>query len=241
MTKIYSRSDRRAERDFPMVPMLDGDGRTLKGFRITCAECGATEQRLRSNAYPGELFAKVGWEVGNNERHDRCPACVKGKVIHMAEHKKPEPATERTTMSREDARLLSRTIEDHWDEVNGCYQMGWSDTKLADDAGVPIDWVKAIRERDFGGTGEDPTLVAFVAAQVEVKREAQALVSALQLATAKLEESTMWHTELARKMEGYRNTARRLVERTEGLEEIAHKIEQSTGFRITAVVPKKAG
>jgi hypothetical protein len=227
-------------RAFLLFSRPDESGRMVKQARITCATCGASYHHLRRGTMDSaEYFTRRGWEVGNNEKHDRCPACIenaKGKVVNMADHKKAEsaaPAEGERTMTRDEGRILSRTIEDHWDEAGGCYQIGWSDTKLAADNGVPAEWVKAIRERDFGGTGEDPTFALFVAQQLEVKREMSALSTALAMTSQKLEESTMWTTELARKMDGYRNTARRIIDRVEALEKIADRIE--------TVPPRKAG
>lgn len=230
MTKFYSREEDRHHRSFPMVPLKDEAGKQFKAYRITCVDCGAEEHRKRSNDFADDWFRRKGWDVGNNAGNDRCPACIeiKRRVIKMSDHKpaaeQPQPTAQRA-MTRDDGRILSRLIEDHWDEVNACYRMGWSDLKLAEANGVPVDWVKEIRERDFGGTGEDPTLTAFIAAQIEVKREMALLTSALEMNRKKLEESTMWNTELTRKLDGYRNTTRRLIERVEALEKIADSID----------------
>lgn len=234
MTIYFSRSDARKHREFQMIPLRDPvTGVTRKAYRIICADCGAIEQRQRSNAPADDMFRKQGWEVGNNERHDRCPACVKGKVIVMADHKKDEPAKvvlkavqpQPKEMSREDGRLISRSIEDHWDETNACYQMGWSDRKLADDLSVPLDWVKDIRERDFGGTGDDPTVIQFIAAQIEIKSEMAALSTLVEMASKDMKTTTAYHTELTSKLDGYLRGHRRLLERVESLEQIASTVQ----------------
>src|SRR5688572_29361691 len=238
MTIYYSRNDAKKHREFQMVPLKDTNtGVTTKAYRIICAECGAVEQRRRTNAAADDLFRKQGWEVGNNEKHDRCPACVKGKVIVMANHKKDEPAKvvlkavpQAKEMSREDGRLISRSIEDHWDETNACYQMGWSDKKLADDLSVPLDWVKEIRERDFGGIGDDPTIIQFIAAQIEIKSEMAALSTLVEMASKDMKTTTSYHTELTSKLDGYLRGHRRLLDRVESLEQIASGLQ-----------PRKAG
>lgn len=236
MTIMNSRNERRLHRAFPMVPLKDEAGRQFKAFRITCTDCGAEAVRRRSNVFADDLFRRMGWEIGNNESNDRCPACIgKRRVIKMSDHKPAAAAPEATgerTMTRDDGRILSRLIEDHWDEANACYRLGWSDVKLAEANGVPVDWVRQIRERDFGGTGEDPTLTAFIAGQIEVKREMAMLTSALDMTKAKLEETTIFHTEITRKLDGYRNTARRLIERVEGLEKIAGDVAKQPAKRI---------
>lgn len=50
----------------------------------------------------------------------------------------------------------------------GRYMPTWSDQRLATDCGKPVEHVRMIRERDFGGVGEDPLLSDFLAATVSI-------------------------------------------------------------------------
>lgn len=236
-------------RDFPVERRVDGDGNVSFAARITCGACGSYSDHAGRGDIDNEVyFNRHGWLVGKNADRDRCPACRRksangrtrafGEVVKrvdeiMTEIKaaKPQASPEASPdtsreMSREDGRLLSRAIEDHWDEGQTSYQMGWSDKRIADDMSVPVDWVKAIRERDFGGTGDEPGLALFLAEQIAVKREIAELNTVLAMAQKDLESGTMFQSELARKMDGYRNGHRRLLERIEKLDVIVVTLQK---------------
>lgn len=238
--------------EFPVVRHQDGSGASTFAARITCGACGSySDNSGRGNIDNEVFFERHGWLIGKNRDRDRCPACRRksaqgrarafGQVIErvdeimtkiqeakpQAVQASPEPSPDTSReMSREDGRLLSRTIEDHWDEGATTYKIGWSDQRIADDLSVPLDWVKAIRERDFGGTGDEPGLALFLAEQVAVKREIGELNTVLAMAQKDLESSTMFQHELARKMDGYRNGHRRLLERIEKLDVIVVTLKQ---------------
>ena len=68
------------------------------------------------------------------------------KVVPM----KAEPPRE---MSREDKRLIFGKLDGvYLDEKRG-YGNGWSDGQVAKDLGVPLAWVKTVREENFGPEG----------------------------------------------------------------------------------------
>lgn len=129
------------------------------------------------------------------------------------------------TMSREDGRLISRMIEDHWSESHARYQPGWSDAKLAADIGKPQAWVKEIRERDFGGVGEDPGVIEFIAQQVEVAGELDGLRKSLdELAMSTADLSAM-HTRTTSMFEKYRDRHNVLSEKVKRLGEVAKALD----------------
>lgn len=232
MVHIHTRSDRRDHRDdFPMVPVREADGRMVKCMMITCAECGATATRRRTNGFADDQFRKMGWAVGSKASHDRCPECLQRKVINMSEHKKstarPEPVeAPQSAPGREDGRLISRAIEDHWDAPLAGYKVGWSDVKMAEDLGVPLDWVKMIRERDFGGSGEDPTIQQFIAEQIGIRQEITGLSSLIGMVETKIKNTVAVQTDLEKQLDGYRNGHRRLLDRVEALERIAESVKK---------------
>lgn len=235
--------------EFPVVRLVDGEGKNSFAARITCGQCGSySDNPGRGNIDNEVFFERHGWLIGKNRDRDRCPACRRksaqvrarsfGEVVkrvdeimtnikQQAAQVSPEASHETSReMSREDGRLLSRAIEDHWDEQSTSYQIGWSDKRIADDMSVPVDWVKTIRERDFGGTGDEPGLALFLAEQIAVKREIGELTTVLGMAQKDLESSTAFQGELARKMEGYRNGHRRLLERIEKLDVIVVTLQK---------------
>ena len=242
-------------RAFPVARVTDGDGKSAFGARITCGECGDYSDHPGRGDIDNEVyFERHGWFVGKNEKRDRCPRCRRKavrnspakvvshqsdapnfaypKVEDMTEAKQAQPSREVSReMSREDGRLLSRAIEDHWEDTSACYKLGWSDQRIAADMSVSVDWVKTIRERDFGGSGDEPGLAAFIAEQVVIKREIGELSTLLNMNEKDLQSGTMFQHELARKMEGYRNGHRRLLERIEKMDGIAAELRNQSAQR----------
>ena len=178
---LMEKKDMSKPREFLTKSRMHGD-RRVPMAEIICHAC--PDKHRDYSLCHGDydhvaFFEKRGWEVGRTPSGDRCPQCVarkagkpvpqpERKVVHMSDHKKPppeeRPADEPRIMTREDGRLISRAIEDHWDkEDKERYQPGWSDRKIAEDYGCPVEWVQAIRERDFGGVGEDPDVHEFIA------------------------------------------------------------------------------
>lgn len=137
----------------------------VPGYSIRCCKCGAME-KVSSNTRAGTMppegvaqkFRSKGWLVGNREGGDICPKCIdaakkprakkESNVVHLqAPVIVADPPRE---MKREDRRLIFSKIEDvYLDEKQG-YSSGWSDKKVADDLGVPLAWVRSIREENFG-------------------------------------------------------------------------------------------
>jgi hypothetical protein len=227
----------RTTRMFPLVARPDEGGKVTKQAEIKCVGCGRTYHHLRRGEVDSDAyFKRKGWEVGNNAAHDFCPECVANrKVVKMSDHAKPPPGpvpvangtangTERV-LGREDGRLLSRAIEDHWDDAVKRYRPGWSDVRVGEDQGVPIDWVKTIRERDFGGVGEDPGLEKFIAATVEIKAEMAELHSfadALASSVSAFETTHQEHSQrLSTMMEKYREGHNKLTAKVHKLTEVA--------------------
>lgn len=165
---------RRTVRSFPIVKREHGD-QLVSQAQVTCSICHRQHHHFRRGPVESEqYFRSKGWEIGSAAAKapvDLCPQCVEArrsrKVVQMSEHKKdPEkpavPATAPLEMTKEDGRLISRIIEEHWDANLNCYHHGWSDQKLADDVGKAVEWVRTIRDRDFGGVGDDPDVHIFL-------------------------------------------------------------------------------
>lgn len=222
------------QRLFPHISVKGEDGRTHQRPVIICTECGTREVVIRNGtAEAAELFAKKGWEVGKNEQHDYCPMCVRArdkpaKVIKMEDHvKKTETPAEPfapETMSKEEGRILSRMIDDHWDAVTIRYAPGWSDTKMAEHAGKPVECVRFIRERDFGGTGDDPDMVAFVEGQVKANIELEALKAMMGELESAISSLGSGYEHAQRTLDKYRDAHNALHNKVKRLSEIAEKM-----------------
>jgi hypothetical protein len=238
MTLRRSKTEERRyhSRLFPMVPVKDGGGRTLKGFRITCSDCGVEQEVLRSNMTADERFRREGWEVGKNEYYDLCPACVakrdhketttmpanddKAKTIPAAAYEPPPP------MGREDRRLIWRAVEERWNEKTNRYQIGWSDQALATHLGVDLEWVVEVRQSDFGEYGDDPKIEAFLADQANLRSEMQGLTALLQMLQKDVGEVRVMADKIDGKFSGFSKHHNKLYDRVQALGEVAKTLEK---------------
>jgi len=157
------------DRQFEELPMEPGI--TNQRVRIRCGHSGCTNSLIFSKhgdinyVQAARWFRDKGWLVGGGFRADRCPdhAFRKAKSNGHAEELKPEPAPEPEPVaephvipqevippSRTEKRIVHVKLEETYvDEVTG-YKVGWTDQKIADDLGVPVEWVTVIREDSFG-------------------------------------------------------------------------------------------
>lgn len=218
----------RKTRQFPTLSVRGEDGRTHLRPLIQCAICHTRETAVRNGSLnDDELFVKKGWEVGKSNAFDYCPGCIrereaKKKVVKMEDHVKNNgTATAPGVMSKEEGRILSRLIEDRWDEAAVRYRPGWSDAKLAAEVGKPVAWVKERRELDFGGTGEDPGVVDFIAEQVKLDTEMQGLRSLMEELAGSVSELGSQHDKVQRLLEKYRDGHNALATKAQRLTEVA--------------------
>jgi hypothetical protein len=171
------------KRSFDRVS-IDNGGIKRPGYKIVCVTCGANDTIIasgHSGSLPPEAiiqkFSQKGWAVGGAPNHDVCPACIrernmarKGNVVAITKPLAEKPRE----MSREDKRLIFGKIDTvYLDESRG-YESGWSDKRIADDLGVPLIWVRGIRESDFGPEGLAADSREIIA---EAKRLGEELVS----------------------------------------------------------------
>jgi hypothetical protein len=159
------------------------DNVTRPGYRLTCSACPAADHIIASG-HSGNLppdmttkkFSEKGWTVGNNANHDLCPTCTRAKM--MARRK---PAEEQNVvpiapafaamaaeapreMTKEDRRIIfGKLNEVYLDETRG-YDTGWNDRRIADDLGVPLAWVRDLRDENFGPEGMSEADRAAIAA-----------------------------------------------------------------------------
>lgn len=96
---------------------------------------------------------------------------------------KPEPPR---TMTLADRRLIIGAIDEHYIDENQGYEAGWNDQKIATDLGVPVAWVRQLREENFGQEG----LSADARAVIEETKKALAEISAAREAAVKAYSET---------------------------------------------------
>lgn len=59
-------------------------------------------------------------------------------------------------MSRADKRIIFNKLEEVYGDEHTGYSSGWSDQKVASDLGVAVDWVRTLRDENFGPEGHSP-------------------------------------------------------------------------------------
>lgn len=166
-------------RTFPLTSIIH-DGKARTGVKIKCSICSREESLVMvgtasaSAHWLPSKFEQKGWVVGKTARDDICPACREQSKLSRPAAK---AATPPRSMSREDKRLIFGKIDSvYLDEKRG-YETGWSDKRVADDLGVPLDWVRTLREDSFGPEGlssatrESIALIAGLKSRVTLAEE----------------------------------------------------------------------
>lgn len=150
-------------RSFERTSINVPNSRPMPAYLICCSKCGVTE-KVSSNTHGGAMapegvaakFRNKGWSISSRGNHDICPSCQEKKAKEPAKDSnvidliRAEPPR---VMGKEDRRVIFSKINDvYMDERTG-YAKGWSDKKVSDDLGVPLAWVREIREEHFGVEG----------------------------------------------------------------------------------------
>ncbi len=155
-------SDRSFERATLSVPGT----KAVPGYIVRCMECGASE-KIATNTYGGSMapegiaqkFRNKGWVIGSRDGRDVCSKCQARQRKSRASslEKKATNVISMTIkadpprqMSRDDRRVIFAKLNDVYIDESKGYDNGWSDQRVAKDLGVPLAWVKEIREENFG-------------------------------------------------------------------------------------------
>lgn len=131
-----------------------------------CPHCAARDRadrnakRTATNAKTDPTIADI-WPTSNVI--ELKPVVTEDKPMN-----KPLPATITATpipapaiaqpreMSRADKRIIFNKLEEVYGDEHSGYTNGWSDQKVASDLGVPVDWVRTLRDENFGPEGHSP-------------------------------------------------------------------------------------
>ena len=169
-------------RSFPLASIVH-EGHARSGYRIRCSSCSA-EEKVIASGWTGSLpetviakkFTQKGWFVGKSDKLDQCPDCIQRKKVRLTVVAEAKPAAEKPReMSREDKRLIWGKIDGvYLDEKRG-YEDGWSDLRVATDLGVPLAWVRTIRDTDFGPEGMSAEARTNLAALAEYREKLEKL------------------------------------------------------------------
>jgi hypothetical protein len=132
----------------------------------TCERCAASQEWTTPRAFESDAVVakarRAGWKTG---KHVVCAECQKiRKEPKMTETPKPaaaatpapppEPAkAEPSDAAKRARRLIYMGLEDYYDDTAKRYRAGHSDASIAEEVGVAVSVVAAIRETDFGPLG----------------------------------------------------------------------------------------
>lgn len=156
------------------------EGQTRRAFKLVCGHCDKpgmlSVNTIRGHANNDEVesglirtkFQKSGWKVGDREGEDRCPSCFakilsanakrrndKGdnRVVNLHPSPPAQPLDQPDAvkeMGIEERRLVFGKLDEHYPSKERGYADGWNDVRVATDLGVPINWIKQVREQMFG-------------------------------------------------------------------------------------------
>ena len=144
------------------------EGQSKRGVRARCMHCGKKEEIL-ANGSRGRgadddvierdithKFEKIGWKIGKNLHSNVCPEhrekimekkiIPSDKVVLMSSAAIPAPRGP----TRDEKRIIFQKVDEMYVGETVGYSKGWSDERVAKDLNVPIAWVSAIREENFG-------------------------------------------------------------------------------------------
>jgi hypothetical protein len=136
----------------------------VNGFSTTSGIDDSQELRFITRK-----LENMGWKVGRTPSQHRCPKCYtaikvssarKREEATVAEKSTPEnkvvtltpgsPPSDQRPMTRDDRRIIFEKLNEVYVGEKVGYAPGWTDHKVASDLGVPRNWVRLIRDENFG-------------------------------------------------------------------------------------------
>lgn len=159
------------------------EGVNTRVAQVTCDRCLTTatvrnNTQSRAAGYDDDIvekrmvtkFEKLGWKIAKHPSGHRCPACFTAIKIAAIKRKKEKAMTEHTvvpltptpprTPSRDEKRIIFLKIDENYLGESVGYASDWSDERIATDLNVPVAWVAAIREENFGPNINEATTKA---------------------------------------------------------------------------------
>jgi hypothetical protein len=185
---MYMGNRRAADREYPPhIIRIDGKPVCVKRLRCASDGCGFEAEvidRTRTGMAPDVVeknFKRKGWEVGVNEKHDFCPACVEQRRLERRARRAPQAtalklvSTQGESMPQvavtvdaprkmgfDDRRIILAKLQDVYLNETSGYQSPWTDAKVATDLGVPQAWVEELREQNFGPAADNQEIRAML-------------------------------------------------------------------------------
>lgn len=186
--------------------MMDGNRVGAHTVRCSDPKCNFEGELLDRNdvQLPPNVvkkkFEQKGWFIGKDERHDVCPACIDkkkqerrarrttGTIIEAASIFQPTASTKGEVMdakteapiaqaTRDDKRIIFAKLNEAYINATEGYQTPWTDKKIAEDLGVPLAWVRDIREEMFGPASDNQEVREVLAKAEHLVDESRTLVT----------------------------------------------------------------
>lgn len=88
-------------------------------------------------------------------------------VAQLVTPANPQP----TEAAKKAKRLVYQALEDYYDDVRKQYRTGNSDESVAKETGAAVEFVRSIREADFGPLGPPSELEALKIEVIQMGRE----------------------------------------------------------------------
>lgn len=137
------RTDQLAMRKFSNLGWVIGK----QASRHRCPQCEAATKPLAAALAP--LKPKEEAPMPSNGTH-RERVAAEARMIDQEHSQEREHSEPPRTMSRDDRRVIFAKLQDVYEsEVTG-YSGQWSDKRVAEDLGIPLAWVKQVRDENFG-------------------------------------------------------------------------------------------
>lgn len=130
-----------------------------------------------------------GWTCGTNPvcpEHSRKPR----KSNHQPQHAQkdapamataPDTKPQPTDAAKRAKRMVYQALEDYYDDTKKAYRPGHSDDTIAKETGASLDFVRKIREEDFGPLGIPPELQTLIDHVASLRSEITTACSSYQV------------------------------------------------------------
>jgi hypothetical protein len=177
-----------------------GEAGLRRVHRFKCSRCPA-ELDIPANTHGGSrnhedlnrVTQRHGWIMGHNDSHDLCPACVKAaarphpkpplKVVEDSTMQSAPPpvADAPKPLTVDDALLIAAKLGEVYINATAGYTPDWTDTRVAEELGVPRAWVAEVRRKQYGGgTGDNEEIRAQTVAALALIKEARLILKAAE-------------------------------------------------------------
>lgn len=133
---------------------------------IPCAgECGDEHVETFDKKLPVEIVRKKlmqrGWNLAKQPICSPCSNKAKEQREPKPMATAPVTPPDRSDAAKKAKRMIYMALEDYYDEAKKTYRPGHTDASISEATGASVEFVKRIREEDFGPLAEPGEIVEF--------------------------------------------------------------------------------